>query len=105
MTDLVCANCGKPKTGDTCKYCRAIKFIPLEDREEPNMDVFTPSTTIQLASLVVHLTEHIATGEPADLDAARGILESPDVAKILEKGPLIPLMRNGKSVAETLNSR
>lgn len=60
------------------------------------------STTIQLASLVVHLAEYIATGEPTDLNAARGIMKSPDVAKILEPGPLLPVTRNGKSVAELL---
>jgi hypothetical protein len=60
------------------------------------------ATTIQLASMVVHLVEFIHSKEPTDLRAANGILTSPDVAEALEPGELIPVTRNGKSVAEMM---
>ena len=61
------------------------------------------ATTIQLISMIVHLAEFIETGEPADMAAAQGILKSPGVANALKPGPLIPVARSGKSVAEMLN--
>ena len=63
------------------------------------------ATTIQLISMIVHLAEFIDTGDPFDIAAARGILESPDVADALKPGPLVPMARSGKSVAEMLNMK
>jgi hypothetical protein len=60
------------------------------------------TVSIQLASLVVHLAEYIDTGEPADLAAARGILQSPSIAQVLKPNVLLPVTRSGKSVAEIL---
>ena len=59
-------------------------------------------TLIRLASMIVHLVEYIETQEIADLNGAKGILNSLDVAKALTPNVLIPVMRSSKSVAEIL---
>ena len=58
----------------------------------------------QLASMIVHLTEYIETGELADLQAAQGLLSLPFVAPLLAPGVLLPITRSGKSVAEILEA-
>lgn len=63
------------------------------------------ATTIQLASLVVHLAEFIETGESADINAAKGLVSNPDVAEILKPGALLPVIRSGKSVVEILGEQ
>ena len=60
------------------------------------------SLEIQLASLVVHLAEYVETGETTDLDAAKGLLGSPEVAEALEPSARLPVTRSGKSVTEIL---
>ena len=57
---------------------------------------------IQLTSLVVHLAEYIETQNQTDLEAAKGLMKTPEVAKALEPSALLPVTRSGKSVAEIL---
>lgn len=57
---------------------------------------------IKLVSMIVHLAEYIETGERVDIDEAKNIALSPEIAKLLIPGPLIPLTRSGKSVSEIL---
>jgi hypothetical protein len=59
---------------------------------------------VQLASLVVHLAEHIETGNPLDLQSAKSLLVHPEVAEIFQPGALLPVIRSGKSVAEILEA-
>ena len=50
---------------------------------------------IQLASAVVHLQEHIDTGEGADLSAAQSCLDHPLVQKWMSNNSvLLPLRRD-----------
>lgn len=60
---------------------------------------------IQLASLVVHLAEYIETGNPTDLQAAKGLLQTPEVASALKPSVMLPVTRSGKSVAEILEAK
>jgi len=54
---------------------------------------------ISMAAAIVHLLEHIDTGHPMDLHAARGVLSLPDVKSRFDemrKAALLPLRRDGK---------
>ena len=54
--------------------------------------------TLMLLSCVVHLAEHIDTGEPLDLAAATGNLNDPDVLAYLATvdRALLPCRRDNK---------
>ena len=52
---------------------------------------------VQLASAVVHLQEHIDTGELLDLEAAKGNMAHPFVTRWLANNKvLLPVRRDGK---------
>lgn len=51
---------------------------------------------IRLASAIVHLLEHIDTGNALDYDAALGVLYSTDVERAFDDLALLPLRRDGK---------
>lgn len=54
-------------------------------------------TIVQLASAVVHLQEHIDTGELLDLTAAEGNLAHPFVEKWLADNKImLPVRRDGR---------
>lgn len=52
-------------------------------------------------SAVVHLLEFIDTGESADLDAAHGLINGPEVRAWIEENEIMmPLRRDGKKLNE-----
>ena len=52
-------------------------------------------------SAVVHLKEFIDTGESADLDAADGLINGPEVRAWIEDNEImLPLRRDGKKLNE-----
>ncbi len=54
--------------------------------------------TIKLACLAVHLKEYIDTNEVADMAAAQGILNDPEVQQWIEDNEImLPVRRDGSS--------
>lgn len=54
---------------------------------------------VKAFSVIVHLKEHIDTGETADLDVANGMLSSEEMIRWIDDNEvMLPLRRDGKAL-------
>ena len=60
----------------------------------------------KLGSIIAHLCEYHATHEVMDLEAAKGVMDDPEIVELLQElncAALLPLARNGKTPREQLD--